>query len=231
MNDPVKDLAKFKNDKKARALAGYFKTKRGEYGAGDIFWGIYVPDIRAVAKKYSNLELDDVLKLLSSKVHEQRLAALLILVNRYHESQEPDKKKIFDLYLKNTKYINNWDLVDLSAPNIVGDYLKNQDRKVLSKLAKSKTIWERRIAIISTLSFIKSNDFEETLKIARVLLYDRHDLIHKAVGWMLREVGKQDTKELENFLDKHYRKMPRTTLRYALERINREKRDYYMKKD
>lgn len=224
----VSDLVKVKNPQKAKLLSGYFKTGKGEYGEGDVFWGIMVPVARGIAKKYEDLALVDIQKLLKSKVHEQRSIALYILVSRYKQGDSVQKKEIFDFYLKNTGKINNWDLVDCSAPYILGDYLLNSDKKILYKLANSNNIWERRIAIISTLGFIKENKFDDTLKIAEKLLTDKHDLIHKAVGWALREVGKRNLEVEEKFLMLYYKKMPRTMLRYAIERFGSEKRRFYL---
>ncbi len=212
--------------KKAKILQRFFKTGPGEYGEGDIFLGVIVPDIRKVVKKYSSLELKKVVKLLYSKIHEERLIALLIMVNKFRSGD--DKKKIYNLYLKSIKHINSWDLVDLSADKIVGVYLLDKPKSILYELARSKNVWERRIGIIATFSFIKNNKFKETLKIAKILLNDEHDLIHKAVGWMLREVGKRDLKVEEKFLKKHYKKMPRTMLRYAIEKFPEKKRKHYL---
>ncbi|MDD5332085.1 MAG: DNA alkylation repair protein [Candidatus Nanoarchaeia archaeon] len=226
-NDLKKDLENLKDLDKAKLLSGFFKTGKGQYGEGDIFLGIKVPDQRKLAKKYSDLNLKDVQKLLESKIHEERLVALLILIIKYKKSE--NKKEIFDFYLKNTKNINNWDLVDLSAPNIVGDYLTDKNRKILYDLAKSNHLWEKRIAIVSTASFIRKNDFKDTIKISEMLIDDKHDLIHKAVGWMLREVGKRNQDTLENFLKIQYKKMPRTMLRYSIEKFDEEKRQSYLK--
>ncbi len=189
-----------------------------------------MPKQRVAARKYSKLSLRDVSRLLSSKIHEQRLVALLILINKYQKSDPEGREKIVEFYLKHSKYINNWDLVDLSAPNILGDYLSDKDRPVLCRLARSRNLWERRIAILSTFPFIKMNDFRDTLLISEILLHDTHDLIHKAVGWMLREVGKRDVKALEEFLQRCYRLMPRTMLRYAIERFEEKTRQTYLKK-
>ncbi len=215
------------NPEKARILKTFFKTGKGEYGEGDSFLGITVPESRKIAIKYSHLSLSDINELLESKIHEERLVALLILVNNYKSSQE--KENIFNFYLKNTKYINNWDLVDLSADKIVGDHLINKDKSILYNLAKSNNIWERRISIISTFHFIKNNQFDDTLKISKILLNDTHDLIHKAVGWMLREIGKRVQEVEEHFLKQHYKLMPRTMLRYAIEKFPEEKRNAYLK--
>jgi len=224
-----KDLQKLANPKQAEILQRFFKTGKGEYGEGDIFLGIKVPEQREVAKKY-DLTLEEIQDLLSDKVHEYRLTALFILVNKYKKSDKKNKKEIFDFYLKNTKSINNWDLVDLSAPNIVGDYLLDKDKSILYKLAKSDNLWEKRIAVLATFAFIKDNQFEDAFKISEILLKDNHDLIHKAVGWMLREIGKRNLEAEERFLNNHYKKMPRTMLRYAIERFPESKRKYYLKK-
>jgi len=221
-----KELKTKANPGKAKILQRFFKTGKGEYAEGNVFLGIVVPETRKIVQKYNSLRLEDVAKLLRSKIHEERLAALLIMVNKFQTGK--GKEKIYNLYLKNTKYINNWDLVDLSADKIVGDYLFNKPKAILRKLAKSKSIWERRIAIMATFNFIKNNKFEETLKIAKILLNDKHDLIHKAVGWMLREVGKRDLKTEEKFLKKYYKKMPRTMLRYAIEKFPERKRKQYL---
>jgi len=215
---------------KAGFLKRYFKTGEGQYGHGDVFLGITVPENRKLAIKFHELHLDDVKELLKSRIHEERFIALEILDFKYNKGDEKEKREIYNFYLKNTKYINNWDLVDVSAPCIVGAYLfKNKDKKVLYNLAKSSNIWEKRMAIVSTFYFIKNNGFKDTLKISEILLNDSHDLIHKAVGWMLREVGKRDEKELERFLIKHHKNMPRTTLRYAIERFPKEKRLKYLR--
>lgn len=205
----------------------FFKTEAGEYGEGDQFLGIRVPNIRKIAKTFKKLSLTETEKLLHSEYHEERLCALIILVNRFQKADPEDRKQICELYLSNTAYINNWDLVDTSAYKIVGPYLEGKNRDVLYDLAKSESVWERRIAIISTLHFIKNNDFEDTLAIAEKLLDDDHDLIHKATGWMLREVGKRDQEKEETFLEKHAVHMPRTMLRYAIEHFSDAKREYY----
>jgi 3-methyladenine DNA glycosylase AlkD len=229
-NDVKKDLAKLVDKNKAVFLPRFFKTGPGEYGEGDKFIGVVVPAQRLVAKKYGELPLPDIEKLLHDEIHECRLTALLILIIKYQKSDSNTKKQIYNFYLINTKYINNWDLVDLSAPNIVGNYLLDQKRDILSKLAGSKNLWERRISIISTYAFIKNNQFDETIKIAGILLKDKHDLIQKAAGWMLREVGKRNQNIEEQFLQKYYRVMPRTMLRYAIEKFSPEKRKFYLNK-
>ena len=227
LNKLIKDLKSHQNKKQAEILQGFFKTKKGQYGEGDIFLGIKVPVQRDICKKY-DLELKDIQKLLDSKTHEYRLCGLFSLISKY-EKYKKLRKKIFNFYLKNTKKINNWDLVDLSAPNIIGDFLLDQkDKRILYLLAKSKNIWEKRIAMLSTYSFIKNNKFGESFEIAEILLNDKHDLIHKAVGWMLREIGKRDQKALEIFLKKHYKEMPRTMLRYSIEKFPIMKRKAYL---
>jgi len=218
-------LKKCANPQRAKNSQWFFKTKKGEYGEGDVFLGINNPTIRKIAKEFHSLAINDLSKLIKSKFHEQRLIVLLILVERFKE----DEKKVFDFYLSHTKYINNWDLVDLSAYKIVGAYLENKDKKILDKLAKSKNLFERRIAILSTFHYIKQGDPRDALKIAELLINDKQDLIHKAVGWMLREIGKRCGQEIEEkFLRKYYKIMPRTMLRYAIERFNEKKRKFYL---
>ena len=221
-----KDIERLSNPSKAKLLQRFFKTGKGEYGEGDIFLGIQVPEQRKIARKYKDLELNEIQELLKSKIHEYRLIALLILVEKYVKSL--NKKEIVDFYLKNTRNINNWDLVDLTSHKILGEYLKDKDRSILFKLAKSKNLWEKRISIISTFAFIRNNDFNDSFKIAELLLKDKHDLIHKAVGWMLREIGKKDQDAEERFLKKYYKTMPRTMLRYAIERFDEKKKRFYM---
>jgi 3-methyladenine DNA glycosylase AlkD len=223
-----KDILELSDPEKAKILSRFFKTGKGEYGEGDIFLGIKVPELRKIAKKYGDLRLKETGRLLSSVIHEERLAALLILIGKFRKAGAAGRKEIVDLYLDSTGYVNNWDLVDISAPHILGEYLLHKDRSVLDKLAVSDSLWERRIAVITTFAFIRRNDFGDTLRIAGRLLSDRHDLIHKAVGWMLREVGKRDLKAEEDFLGAHFGKMPRTMLRYAIERFGEEKRRAYL---
>jgi len=207
----------------------FFKTGKGEYGAGDRFLGIRVPVLRRIVKDCRDLALPETLPLLHSAFHEERLFALLLLVDRFRRGAAAERAAIYRLYLAHTDCVNNWDLVDASAPYIVGAYLEDRDRRILSRLAVSASLWERRIAIIATLHLIRGNRFDDTLKIAEMLLQDGHDLIHKAVGWMLREVGKRDRKTAEAFLASHYRGMPRTMLRYAIERYPQEKRMAFLK--
>ena len=219
------------NPEKAEINQRFFKTGKGQYGEGDIFLGLSVPESRKIAKQFSNISFKEISKHLQSKYHEERLTALLILVEKYQKSSKINKKQIIDFYLNNTKYINNWDLVDLTADKVLGHYLFNEkDKSIIYNLVKSDNLWERRIAIISTFYFIKNNQFHDTLKISEQLLKDKHDLIHKAVGWMLREIGKRDEKVLENFLKKHYDTMPRTALRYAIEKFPEDKRNRYLKR-
>lgn len=222
----IQDFISLTNKQKAEILQRFFKTGKGEYGEGDKFLGITVPQTRKLAKKYRNLSLNEIKKLLNNKFHEIRLAALLILVEQFPD----DPEKIYNFYLNNTKNINNWDLVDLSADKIVGKYLlKNPKHKnILKKLANSKNLWERRIAILSTYQLIKNNQFEEMLELAKKLLNDSHDLIHKATGWMLREIGKKSLKVEETFIRKFCKKMPRTMLRYAIEKFPKTKRAFYL---
>ncbi len=228
LNELKKELELAANSKQAELLQRFFKTGKGEYGEGDIFLGIKIPVQREIAKKYIGMSLPKIQKLLKSKIHEHRLVGLLMLVEKYKRTNKEDKANIFNFYLKNTKNVNNWDLVDLSAPNIVGDFLSDKNKNVLYDLAISKNIWERRISIISTSNSIRKEEFDDALRISKILLKDTHDLIHKAVGWMLREVGKKDIKVLEEFLKEHYKNMPRTMLRYAIERFPEEKRKKYL---
>jgi 3-methyladenine DNA glycosylase AlkD len=229
--DVRKELKSMAEPEKAAILQRFFKTGPSQYGEGDIFIGVMVPQSRQVAKKFNQLPLGEVRTLLYSRVHEERLVALLILAWRYSSaSSSREKEEIVKFYLDHIKRVNNWDLVDLSAPNILGAHLVDRDgrRRLLYRLAGSENVWERRIAIVATHHFIRNGDFSDTLKIAEMLLQDRHDLIHKAVGWMLREVGKRDAAAEEEFLEKHCSVMPRTMLRYAIERLSERKRRRYM---
>ena len=227
-----KEIGKLKNPAKAKMLARFFKTGKGEYGEGDKFLGIMVPLQRELVKKYwQKMEISEILKLLQSPYHEERLIALLLLVKKFEAGNEKEKAEIFKVYLQNTKSINNWDLVDLTAPRIVGVYLEKKERKILYQLAHSKDLWEKRIAVLATFRFIKNKDAKEALKISEILLRDEHDLIHKAVGWMLREVGKRCGEEVEEkFLQKYSKTMPRTMLRYAIEKFPEKKRKKYLEK-
>lgn len=224
-----KRLRKLANREKAAVLRRFFKTGPGQYGEGDVFLGITVPILRKVAKECRDTPVRDAVQLLKSPIHEQRLLALFLFIQAYGRGNEALKSGIYTLYLRNTRYINNWDLVDLSAPRIVGAYLADKMRSQLYSMGQSSRLWDRRIAIVATFHFIQQGQFQDTFNIARILLADRHDLIHKAVGWMLREVGKRDLPALEKFLLKNHQKMPRTMLRYAIERFPEEKRLGYLK--
>lgn len=228
----LKEVLSYQNKQKGAFLDRFFKTGPGQYAEGDIFLGITVPMSRSIAKKYYQIGLNDIQQLLKNKYHEVRLIALLILVQKFKITQkDSEKKQIFNFYLKNTKYINNWDLVDLSASYIIGNYLMDKDKKILLKLAKSKNLWEKRISIVSTFYFIYNNKPEWTFKIVKILMNDKHDLIQKACGWMLREVGKRiSEKELKNFLNENIKQMPRTMLRYSIERFTPTTRLKYLKK-
>ena len=231
MNEYKKLTQEIKTSSKkeqAEQCQRFFKTGKGEYGEGDTFIGIKVPILRSLSRKYKKLPLVDTVRFIQSPIHEYRMVGLFILIFLYKAGDESIRRRIFDLYLKNTKHINNWDLVDLSAPNIVGDYLLDKPRNVLYKLARSKSLWEKRISVLATFAFIRNNDFKDTIKLSELLLNDKHDLIHKAVGWMLREVGKRDQAVEEVFLGKYYRTMPRTMLRYSIEKFTKNKRMFYL---
>ena len=224
------ELRKMADPKRAALSQRYFKTGKGEYAQGDKFLGLAMPNQRYLIKKYwENISIAETQELLRGKYHEERMLALLILVAKFQKADDKFKKDIFDLYLANTKFINNWDLVDVTAPNIVGIYLQDKKRKIIYDLAKSQSLWERRIAVLATFAFIKNKDARDSLKIAEMLLSDEQDLIHKAVGWMLREIGKRCGQETEEeFLKKHRKAMPRTMLRYAIEKFSVKKRDFYL---
>lgn len=213
----------------ARFVAGYFRTGPGEYGEGDRFLGIRIPALRAVVREHRGTSLETIAELLQSEWHEARLLACLLLADGYKRADEAGREAIYRLYLGNTRWINNWDLVDSSAPQVVGAHLEDRDRSVLEELARSESLWERRIAILATQHFIRGGDFGTTLRIAEMLVDDRHGLIHKAVGWMLREVGNRDRAVAETFLRRHHRTMPRTMLRYAIEKFPPDLRQRYMK--
>jgi len=222
-------LEKQSNPEQAKILMRFFKTGIGEYGEGDEFLGIKVPVSRKIAKQFKELSLSEIQELLDSKVHEERLIGLFILVEQYRKADAEKMQAIYEFYLKNAKRVNNWDLVDLSAEKIMGAYLMDKDKRILFKLAKSKNLWERRIAIMSTFHFIKNGFYDTTFAISDMLLKDEHDLIHKAVGWMLREIGNRNLAEEEKFLKKNYKTMPRTMLRYAIEKFPEKKRQVYLK--
>jgi 3-methyladenine DNA glycosylase AlkD len=232
MNNRLKELRKkikvLGSPDVSKTMQWFFKTGKGEYGEGDIFVGLKVPTQRKLAGEFRDLSLTDLKVLLNSTVHEERLISLFILVDKYGRGDEKEKETIFSFYLKNRRGINNWDLVDLSAPKIIGKHLLKKDKSLLFKFALSKNLWERRIAVLSTYEFIRNNDFAVTLQLSDILLQDKHDLIHKAVGWMLREIGKRDLETEENFLKLSYKKMPRTMLRYAIEKFPETKRKKYL---
>ncbi|MDK2789795.1 MAG: hypothetical protein PWP15_302 [Methanothermococcus sp.] len=224
LTDLKKEILELADEKNAEQYKRFFKTGKGEYGEKDKFLGVRVPNLRKIAKKYKNIDYDDILELLKSEFHEERLTALFILIHKFKK----DRETVYNIYINNLKYVNNWDLVDTTAPHIVGAHLFDKDKSILYKLANSKILWERRVAILSTFYFIKKNEFKDTIEISKILLNDKEDLIHKAVGWMLREVGKRDINVLEDFLKMHYKNMPRTMLRYAIEKFPEEKRKKYL---
>ncbi len=226
-----KELGRLADREIAEHSQRFFKTGRGQYGEGDRFLGIRVPALRKMARQSRGISIEEACRLLKSQFHEERLLALFLLVGLFNKADDEGRRATYELYLANTRFINNWDLVDCSAEHIVGAYLRRADRQPLYNLAASNSPWERRISIMSTFHFIKHNEFADTLKIARILLKDEEDLIHKAVGWMLREVGKRDAQAEEEFLKKHCRQMPRTMLRYAIERLPAAKRKRYLKGD
>jgi len=223
------ELRRLSNKEIAEHSQRFFKTGKGQYGEGDIFLGIRVPILRKTTKKYPEISIDECAQLLKSKFHEQRLLALLMLVAIFKKAGKEDRKAVYNLYLENTRFINNWDLVDSSAEHIVGAYLRGIDKKPIYRLAKSRILWKRRISIMSTFHFIKYNEFVDALRISKILLHDKEDLIHKAVGWMLREIGKRDIRVEEEFLRKYYMEMPRTMLRYSIEKFPESKRQRYLK--
>lgn len=225
----ISQLDELADAKIAKHSQRFFKTGIGEYGYGDKFLGIRVPILRKISKSCDKLAITEIKKLIKSEFHEIRLLALLILVSQYSKNSEERKEIIYKLYLKHTKYINNWDLVDTSAHHIVGAWLADKDRSILYELANSTKLWERRIAIMSTFYFIKNGEFIDTLNISKILINDTEDLIHKAVGWMLREIGNRDQKEEEKYLRQCYKQMPRTMLRYSIEKFSKERRQKYLK--
>ncbi|MBI2134607.1 DNA alkylation repair protein [Candidatus Woesearchaeota archaeon] len=230
LNQLAKEIKEHSHPDKAKIYARFFKTGKGQYGEGDVFLGLTVPEQRELAKKYVNLGLSDLKKLIYNKYHEHRLTGFFILVYKYQKANEREKQKIVDFYIKHKNRSNNWDLIDCVADKLLGKHLINKDKSLLYELAKSQSLWDRRIAIITTFEFLKNHKFDDTIKISEILLNDSHDLIHKAVGWMLREMGKRDEKELMKFLDKHHKNMPRTMLRYAIERLDNNKKEFYLKK-
>lgn len=228
LNELRKNIRTLASPEISRTMQWFFKTGKGEYGEGDIFVGLKVPTQRKLARGFKNLALADLKILLNSPVHEERLISLFVLVDKYEKGAEKEKEAIFKFYLNNRKGINNWDLVDLSAPKIIGKHLLKKNKSLLFKFALSKNLWERRIAVLSTYEFIRNDYYAATLQIAKILLQDNHDLIHKAVGWMLREVGKRNLQVEESFLKIHYKKMPRIMLRYSIEKFPETKRKKYL---
>ncbi|MBI4272666.1 DNA alkylation repair protein [Candidatus Uhrbacteria bacterium] len=226
--DLARELSSYADNEKAALLRRFFKTGKGEYGEGDTFLGIVVPAQRRIAKKYLHLNCNDLMPLLKSKIHEYRFSVLVILVEKYRHGTKKEKETIAKFYLRNRQHINNWDLVDTSTPQIIGDYLLTHDTHILSTLARSRNLWDRRIAVLATFPFIKEGRYTETTHVAQLLLADTHDLIHKAVGWALREVGKKSLQTEEAFLKKYAHCMPRTMLRYAIERFPLHKRVKYL---
>ncbi len=229
LSEVQKELKKFADKEKAKILKRFFKTGPGEYGEGDVFIGVKVSEIRKTAKKFAGLGHRDTAGLLRSSVHEERMTALLIFILKYKAGDLAEKERIYKTYLKNTSRINNWDLVDVTAEHIIGEWLRKKKKTPLYSLARSQNLWERRISIIATFCFIKNREFKETLKIAKILINDKEDLIHKAVGWMLREVGKRDLRVEEDFLSTAYKTLPRTMLRYAIEKFPEKKRLAYLR--
>ena len=229
IKDLQKQIKQHQNPARAKSNLWFFKTGKGEYGEGDKFLGLIMAQQRALAKKFVDLQLADLIPLVKSPWLEERMIGLLILTYKFPKAKVKEKKQIFDFYIKYRQAVNNWDLVDLTAPRVVGEYLVDKDRSILMKYAKSKDLWEKRIAILATFSFIKRGDFQDSLKIAKILLLDKHDLIHKAIGWMLREIGKKDQAVEEAFLREYYKKMPRTMLRYSIEKFAEPLRVKYLK--
>lgn len=224
------EMRSFTDQKYSEKCKTFFKTKKGEYGYGDQFLGIKTPPLRILAKKYVELRFSDVQKLIKSKYHEERLLGLLILVYKYQKAKtSDDQEQIFQMYIANLKYINNWDLVDVTCPHIVGKHLMERDRAILYVWARSDDLWTKRIAMITNWWFVRNGDLRDVFKISKILLNDDHDLIHKAVGWMLREAAKKDYLKAEKFLLKHYKEMPRTMLRYAIEKFPEAQRQKFLK--
>jgi len=222
-------LIEIGSEEKAKILSWFFKTGKGQYGEGDLFLGITVPENRMIARHYINTSLDELNILISDPYHEVRFCALLILVEQFKKQKEY-REEIVNFYLNHTQYINNWDLVDLSCPSILGNYLLDKERSLLDKLIESKLLWEQRIAIVTTLTLIRKGDLDDIFRLAEVVLYHPHDLMQKATGWMLREAGKKDKERLCDILEKYHTTMPRTTLRYAIEKFDAGERAYYMQK-
>ncbi len=225
-----KQIAQQASPLKASISQRFFKTQQGQYGEGDVFIGLTVPQIRTLAKQYAELSLDDIEILFCSTIHEERLLAILILIRQFEKmKQKTEQKKIYDFVLQHIYHVNNWDLVDTLAPKMIGTYLIDKDKSILYQFAQEENLWLRRIAIISCFHFIRHQQLEDALRISQILLHDTHDLIHKAVGWMLREIGKRDDIALQNFLHQYAIVMPRTMLRYAIEKMDKTQRQVYLK--
>ncbi len=228
----IEYIKRHSNKEKATSEHRYFKTNPGEYGAHDKFLGVPMPTQRQIVKRYYKVPLEIVPDLLKSPFHEVRMIGLLILVEKFKKTKKDPaaQKQIYEMFVKNLNAANNWDLVDVTVPHVIGEFMVIQpkERKLLYKLAKSKGLWEKRSAMLACYAFIKRNDFDDTLKIAEILVSDKHDLIHKAVGWMLREIGKRDENKEKEFLMKHYKTMPRTMLRYAIEKMSKKDKDFFM---
>ena len=226
-SEEIRGLA---NEEIAKHSLRFFKTSKGEYGYGDVFLGVRTPQIRSIAKKNISISTTEMKTLIKSKYHEERLLGLIILANKYSKDKdEKVRNQLYKIYVSSFKYVNNWDLVDVTCPHVIGKHLMDKERSILYSWAKSEDLWTKRIAIVSTHWFIRKNDLDDTFKIAEILLNDEHDLIHKAVGWMLREAGKRDLEKEEIFLKKHYKNMPRTMLRYSIEKFPEPKRQKYLK--
>jgi len=228
-NDLIDALSFLRNDEKGSFFQRFFKTGKGEYAEGDIFWGISVPEQREVAKHFKSISLEELSSVLKSEVHEHRLTASIILVNQFRKGNAEKKEEIFKFYIQHIEHINNWDLVDGTAPTIVGEYLFQKNRELLFQLASDSNLWKQRIAVLATMYFIKKNDFEITFELSKLLLNHPHDLMHKAIGWMLREIGKKNYEVEFEFLAQHYKNMPRTMLRYAIEKFDEPIRQQFLK--
>ena len=226
----IEEIRSLADKERAIHSKKFFKTGKGEYGYGDIFLGVRTPQIRLIAKKHIEISTTEMQTLIKSKYHEERLLGLIILANKYSKDKdEKVRNQLYKIYVSSFKYVNNWDLVDVTCPHVIGKHLMNKERSILYSWARSEDLWTKRIAIVSTHWFIRKNDLDDTFKIAEILLNDEHDLIHKAVGWMLREAGKRDLEKEEIFLKKHYKNMPRTMLRYSIEKFPEPKRQKYLK--